>query len=618
MATGEIFTIDSIDRALCQFENGVNIGSAFELLKQDDYTDVPAEFIEEINRRGKVANEMYKMSRHRELMLASGFNAGMYIARFDENEEMISFEFTDEARRMLGYDGLDDLPNEFDSWVKTLIPEKKDTLVKLFWDTVKIHRDLPDISHAEYQMVKKDGSLIWVTGAGEFVRREDGSLEIYMGCYRDVTAEHESNKEILRQNKLLKSVAGVYYSLHEIDLINDTTTTYNSQGQVGQIVNNTQGAVKMMREVMAKVTDIRYVAEALDFTNLTTLPERMTDKKIITAEFVGNNIGWFSASFITVEQDEQKRPTKVIFTTRSIDDIKRKEESLLNRSNTDELTGAYNRRYYEEILSDISKTGIADDFVYISVDVNGLKVVNDSIGHNAGDELIVGAYSCLIRCFGAIGKVFRTGGDEFIVLANAGDRQLMSAIDNLNLVTEEWSGDLVDTLSMSYGVVTRQDASDMSAHEIAILADQRMYEDKTNYYRRQGVDRRGQREAHTALCALYSKILKINISEDTYQIINMDEYERTEEKGFPDKISVWLKEFGESGRVHPDDLKEYLEKTKLESISEYFSQGKTSLHIFYRRKINNCFKQVMMELIPTGDFSADNQSLFLYVKDIDK
>ena len=43
-------------------------------------------------------------------------------------------------------------------------------------------------------MMKKDGSIIWVTGAGEFVRREDGSLDIYMGCYREVTAEHEKEE----------------------------------------------------------------------------------------------------------------------------------------------------------------------------------------------------------------------------------------------------------------------------------------------------------------------------------------------------------------------------------------------------------------------------------------
>lgn len=751
MSAYDAFTVDKIDSDVGQFkvEKGQAIGNAFELLSYEQYPDIPGEFIDEINRRGIAANAMYKLSRHREQMFASGFMAGMYIARFDENEELISFEFTDGTRKMLGYDGLDDLPNEFDSWVKTLIPEEKESMVKLFWDTVKIHRELPDITHAEYRMMKKDGSIIWVTGAGEFIRREDGSLEIYMGCYREVTAEHEkdeylhiiegvgkvfnfsiyidaetekfrvlssneyvdkagmcenafeylranvdysvgeeyksdlkkwfdktvilkelkeqgtisrdfyssladewfkgifmvgdydangeiahiiygcqninetkkaeieSKKEILDKYNLLKSVSDIYYSLHEIDLVHNSVTAYKSQGYVNEIVNYSNGADQMMKNVMNTVTKSQYINAALEFTDLTTLPERLKNKKVISAEFEGNSIGWFTAQFITVEKDEEGNVTKVIFTTNSIDDIKRKEEDLIYQSNTDELTGAYNRRAYEEAVTELEQSGLRKDFVYISVDVNGLKAVNDTIGHKAGDELIQGAYACLAGTVGAYGKVFRTGGDEFIVLAGACREKLTNVLEELNSVTERWSGSLVDSLAMSYGYVTGEEAGDMSIHDIALLADKRMYEDKNAYYRKKGIDRRGQRDAHTALCALYTKILKINITDDTYQIVNMDISEQTEEKGFSDKISVWLRLFGETGQVHPDDLNEYLDKTDLSYLDEYFSDNKTSVHIFYRRRFGDIYKHVMMEMIPANDYRDDSKSLYLYVKNID-
>ena len=48
------------------------------------------------------------------------------------------------------------------------------------------------------------------------------------------------------------------------------------------------------------------------------------------------------------------------------------------------------------------------------MDVNRLKIVNDSQGHAAGDELLQGAASCMKKCFDSCGKVYRTGGDEFI------------------------------------------------------------------------------------------------------------------------------------------------------------------------------------------------------------
>lgn len=97
----------------------------------------------------------------------------------------------------------------------------------------------------------------------------------------------------------------------------------------------------------------------------------------------------------------------------------------------------------------------------------------------------------------------------------------------------------------------------------------------------------------------------------------MDISEQKPEKGFSDKISVWLKSFGETGQVHPDDLDEYYEKTNLSYLEEYFSSHKTSIHIFYRRKYDEGFKNVMMEMIPADDYSEDNKTLFLYVKNID-
>jgi hypothetical protein len=113
-----------------------------------DYPEEMHELIIECNRRIDEANSKYRIAKFREDMFAKGMKAGMYFCTFDRDENMLSFEFNEETRQMLGYDGLEDLPNEFESWVKTLVPEERDAIVKLFWDSVRIHRDLPDITHA--------------------------------------------------------------------------------------------------------------------------------------------------------------------------------------------------------------------------------------------------------------------------------------------------------------------------------------------------------------------------------------------------------------------------------------------------------------------------------------
>lgn len=89
---------------------------------------------------------------------------------------------------------------------------------------------------------------------------------------------------------------------------------------------------------------------------------------------------------------------------------------------------------------------MADDFVYASIDVNGLKVVNDEIGHAAGDELIKGAADCMTKAFASYGKVYRTGGDEFVSIFFASIKQLEAIKEDLERIVERWSGELISTL----------------------------------------------------------------------------------------------------------------------------------------------------------------------------
>lgn len=452
-------------------------------------------------------------------------------------------------------------------------------------------------------------------------RNADGSIsQVIYGCL-DITEDKERELKTqtmsAQQQQILKSLSGIFYSLHLLDLVEDTVTVYNAKNEVEQIVNKTTGASIMMRQIMNTVVTEAYLQDALFFTDLKTVANRMKGKNMISAEFVGKNVGWFDASFIALETDDEGKPTKVIYTTRVIDKEKQREEKLLQESNTDQLTGFYNRRAYEDFIHECENKTLSDASVYASIDINGLKVVNDTIGHDAGDELILGACDCMRHCIDPYGRIYRTGGDEFIALINANDEQLEKIKKDLEEACNKWSGTKVKSLALSCGFVSVKEHPEMTLHEISVLADKRMYEAKSKFYRKNGVDRRGQRDAHVALCALYTKILKINLAEDSYQIVNMDQEEQTKEKGFAEKISAWFSDFGTSGQVHPDDLPEYLAKTDLGYIHKYFEDGGNLLRFFYRRRYGDNFKKVMMEMIPANDDEGRNQNLFLYVKEID-
>lgn len=283
-------------------------------------------------------------------------------------------------------------------------------------------------------------------------------------------------------------------------------------------------------------------------------------------------------------------------------------------SHTDNLTGLGNRWAYEEDLLRLGFIPEDSDFVYVSADVNGLKIVNDNLGHAAGDELLSGAAQCLKQCLGPYGSVFRIGGDEYAAL-------IYTKLDKLELIEKDlrdtvsgWRGERVQDLSISVGCASRREFPNLSVQDLAQKADERMYRAKALHYSTSKMARREQHSAYSALCSSFTKILNVNLTEDRYQIVCMDFEERTEEFGFAERISQWLREFGKSGQIHPEDLQRYLEQTDLEALRERFHKDRSPLEIRYRRKTADGWASARMELIPTEKYKDEAQTLYLYVK----
>lgn len=425
----------------------------------------------------------------------------------------------------------------------------------------------------------------------------------------------KANSERDEQISILYSMADIYYSMHLINLTENSVIEYSARNEVKTIANQNENAIKMLNDVIhATITD-EYLDSALSFTDLTTIPVRMINKKTIFDEFNGKHMGWMRFAFITIDKDDEGKPTKVILTTQCINDEKLKEQSLIQQSNTDKMTEFFNRRAYEDDVA--GHPDVLENFVYVSLDVNELKIVNDNYGHAAGDELLIGAATCMRRCLGNYGRLYRIGGDEFAALIYANEKRIAAIKEDLENTITDWSGKLIDKLSISFGFASKKEFPDATVTELAQIADERMYEAKALYYKNKGFDRRGQAAAHTALCALYAKILKINITEDTFQIINMDSNEQNENIGFANTISGWFEGFANSRQIHHDDVEEFLEKTNLDYLRKYFKSGKVQFMLRYRRATDSGFKQVIMEIIPTADYSDDNQNLYLYVKAIE-
>lgn len=159
-------------------------------------------------------------------------------------------------------------------------------------------------------------------------------------------------------------------------------------------------------------------------------------------------------------------------------------------SYTDGLTGLGNRRGYDLEIFKICDSTELIDYIIVMMDVNGLKKVNDTLGHDAGDELLRGAAECINRSFGKIGNVYRTGGDEFATILYCKKSEMPAVVEDFNNETKNWVGDKIKGLTISLGWVSSSDYPGMSFDELERKADEIMYQNKTNYYLTTGIERR--------------------------------------------------------------------------------------------------------------------------------
>ncbi|OHE61252.1 MAG: hypothetical protein A2Z47_05660 [Thermodesulfovibrio sp. RBG_19FT_COMBO_42_12] len=161
---------------------------------------------------------------------------------------------------------------------------------------------------------------------------------------------------------------------------------------------------------------------------------------------------------------------------------KRMEEKLWYLSTHDGLTGLYNRTYFEEEMTRLER-GRQFPISILMVDVNGLKAVNDSQGHEAGDELLRRTAQVLLISVRVEDMVARIGGDEFAVLltgtdVSAAEKAVERVIKNLKAHNIKYNG---PPLSLSLGVATGEKGNLLA--KVLKEADKNMYQDKLLRYK---------------------------------------------------------------------------------------------------------------------------------------
>lgn len=186
-----------------------------------------------------------------------------------------------------------------------------------------------------------------------------------------------------------------------------------------------------------------------------------------------------SNSMKKMEEDLNHYIDDLLSTTTKLEGAEKKADELKYIADRDALTGLMNKRAYfekeERINIDIKK-GKAK-FAVSMIDLNGLKIINDTEGHEKGDLLIV-AVSNIIKKVFALSTAYRVGGDEFVVISENEDYKNIQKLKNLFMTVICQSSKDEIPVSAAIGVAIFDSKEDNNFEDVFKRADAEMYKMK--------------------------------------------------------------------------------------------------------------------------------------------
>lgn len=149
---------------------------------------------------------------------------------------------------------------------------------------------------------------------------------------------------------------------------------------------------------------------------------------------------------------------------------------------TDIMTKTRNRSAYERYADNKADVDAKKgNLSLILIDLNDLKKVNDTYGHNAGDQVLVKAARCVKEILGDLGEVYRIGGDEFVVIIEGKDVDGQAYREKLSEEIERRNQKAEHPFTLAFGFASAKEDDCENLKELQEKADLNMYMDKQNY-----------------------------------------------------------------------------------------------------------------------------------------
>ena len=209
------------------------------------------------------------------------------------------------------------------------------------------------------------------------------------------------------------ALAQIYLTMYLVDIKDGTYYTIKRSEHIDKSGNIylPDNFPKQIATVMKNLCEEKFLKDVLSFIDTDTLEERLGEKNTIEDEFIGKVSGWCRQRFIKVDHDADGNLHHVLYCIEGIDAEKQRESKLRYLSETDRMTGLYNRGCGERKIIKAIKNN-SKGFLCL-IDCDKFKKINDTYGHAVGDQVIIAVAQALKKSCREHDIVLRHGGDEF-------------------------------------------------------------------------------------------------------------------------------------------------------------------------------------------------------------
>lgn len=335
-------------------------------------------------------------------------------------------------RRWCEYTGISQEEQLGFAWLNQVHPDDRDRLVQAWMTSVRSHEPM----YIYFRVRRHDGEYRWFDTRALPERNERGEVVRWLGTNSDVT-EYETTRQALADSERRFRAAFDHAPLG-MAIVTVEGHILQANPAFNQLVGFAQEQQPNRRRLNLLGFKMRDISHPSDW--------EAEDRKLRELQSLGLPVVRYEKRYLTKDNDVIYTVTNVslvqlsggehcyLYQVVDVTDRKSYESQLLNLAHHDELTGLYNRAKLYEMFDCFLLTSqrAGQNFAVLFVDLDNFKQVNDSLGHEAGDQLLRVVARRMRKYLRQDDCVARLGGDEFIILLrDVADKQAVCRVVEL-------------------------------------------------------------------------------------------------------------------------------------------------------------------------------------------